>query len=100
MNAELEQAKLEAERARKRLVATLDEIEEKLTPGALADHAWSGVIEKGSEIAEEAVAAVKSRPATTAGVIAGFALFLARGRIVSAASRLVSRKGKGGKRTD
>lgn len=100
MSAELEQARIEAERARKRVVATLDAIEEKLAPGALADHAWSGMMEKGTEIAEEAVAAVRSRPAATAGVIAGFALFLARGRIVSAASRLVSRKGKGRKRTD
>lgn len=90
MNPDIEHAKIEAERARKRLAATLDEIFDKLTPGALANRAWSGVRDKGSELADGAVEVVKARPAATAGVIAAGLLFLARGRIVSAASRLVA----------
>ncbi|MGE5722161.1 MAG: DUF3618 domain-containing protein [Sphingomonadales bacterium] len=92
MSAGLEQAKLDAERARKRLASTLGELQQRLKPGALAGQAWSGVREKGSEIADDAVEAVRERPAATAGVLAAFALFLARGQIISAASRLAFRR--------
>lgn len=99
MNPDIEHAKIEAERARKRLAATLDDIFERLTPGALANRAWSGVRDKSSELADGAVDAVKARPAATAGVLAAGLLFLARGRIVSAASRLVAGDDKGRKKS-
>jgi ElaB/YqjD/DUF883 family membrane-anchored ribosome-binding protein len=100
MNDRIEKAKREADRARQQFIGTLDSIEDKLNPAALADHAWSGVVEKGSEIADEAITAVKNRPAAAAGVVAALGLFLARGRIISAASRLVSRKEKRGSKRD
>jgi ElaB/YqjD/DUF883 family membrane-anchored ribosome-binding protein len=94
MSVAIEQAKIEAERARKRLATTLNDVQEKLKPASLASQAWSGVRDKGSEIADEAVEAVKGRPAAAAGVLAACLLFLGRGRIISAASRLVARGGK------
>ena len=98
MSEELEQAMLEAERARDRLESTFDTLQDrvfgafqkKLTPGAIASQAWNGVREKGSEIADEAVEAVKSRPVAVTGAVAAFLMFLARGRIASTASRLWS----------
>lgn len=98
MSAPLEQAKYEAERACARFTVTLETVQtalvgtfrERLTPTALANHAWAEVREKGSEIADEAVEAVKARPLMATGAVAAFFVFLARGRIASAASRLWS----------
>lgn len=98
MSARLEQAKYEAEAARKRFTGTLEVLQgtlvgtfrERLTPTALANKAWTEVREKGSEIADEAVEAVKARPLIASGAVAAFFVFLARGRIASAASRLWS----------
>ena len=100
MSDKVEAARREAERARKQLAGTLDEIEDRLNPASLADHAWSGVVEKGGEIADDAIAALRNRPAAAAGVLAAFGLFLARGPIISAASRLVSGKEKKRPRRD
>ena len=91
MSVQIERAKIEAERARKRLGSTMGALQQRLKPGALADQAWSGVKDRGGEIADEAMDAVKARPAATAGVIAAFLLFLARRPIVSGASRLWNR---------
>jgi hypothetical protein len=84
----LETAKMEAERARRRLGATITTVQQRLKPAALADHAWSGVKDKGSELADGAVEAVKARPAAAAGAVAALFLFLARRPIVSGASKL------------
>jgi hypothetical protein len=65
-----------------------------LTPTALANRAWTEVREKGGEIADEAVEAVKARPLMATGAVAAFFLFMARGRIASAASRLWSQDDK------
>ena len=93
MNARLEQAKIESERARKRVASTLGALQHRLRPATLANQAWSGVREKGSELADDAVQAVKERPIASSGLLAAFALFLAREPILSAASRLFSRGG-------
>lgn len=84
----IEAAKLEAERARQRLGTTLATLQQKLKPGALADQAWTGVKDKGSELADGAVGVVKARPAATAGALAALFLFLARRPIVSGAAKL------------
>lgn len=94
MTERIEQAKREADAARGELASTLASLQQKL-PASLANQAWSGVRDKGSELADEAVEVVKARPAAAAGVLAAFALFLARGQIVSAASRVMARAKNG-----
>jgi hypothetical protein len=84
----LEAARIEAERARRRFGDTMANVQQRLKPGALADQAWTGVKDKGSELADGAVEAVKARPAAAAGAIAALFLFLARRPIVSGATRL------------
>lgn len=86
--ARIEAAKMEAERARKQLGTTMTSLQQRLKPGALADQAWTGVKDKGSELADGAVEAVKARPAAAAGAVAAIFLFLARRPIVSGATRL------------
>lgn len=85
--------KREAEAARARLSSTLGALHYRLQPGRIASNAWEGVKDKGSVIAEDAVEAVKARPAIVSGVLAAFTLFFARKPLKSAVSRLFSRHG-------
>jgi hypothetical protein len=87
---ELTMAKQEAERARRRLAATAAELQQRLKPGTLAQNAWSGVKDKGGEIADDAVEAVKARPVPVAAFLTAFTLFLARAPLKAAVSRLFS----------
>lgn len=96
MNPRLEQAKMRRERAQLRLAGTLGALQQRLKPTALAEQAWSGVRDKSSELADDAIQAVKARPVAASGLIAAFALYLAREPIMSAASRLLGR-GENGK---
>lgn len=81
-------AKAESQRARGLFLSTATALQQRLRPGTLASQAWTGVKEKGGEIADDAVEAVKHRPAIASGVAAAFLLFLAREPIISAASRM------------
>jgi hypothetical protein len=85
---EIRRAKLAAEQARARFAATAAELQARLRPGTLANNAWEGVKDKGSELADDAVQAVKGRPRTVSAVLAVFTLFLAREPIRSAIGRL------------
>ena len=87
---ELTRAKQEAERARRRLAATAAELQERLKPGTLASNAWAGVKDKGGEIADDAVDAVKARPVPVAEALTAFTLFLARAPLKAAVTRLFS----------
>jgi hypothetical protein len=87
---ELTRARREAEQARRRLAATLAELQARLRPGAIASNAWEGVKDKSGAMADDAVEAVKSRPVIVSAVLAAFTLFLARAPLRSAASRLFS----------
>jgi hypothetical protein len=86
--ARIEAAKTDAERARRRLGETVSTLQQRLKPGTLADHAWTGVKDKGSDLADGAVEAVKARPAAAAGAVAAVLLFLARKPIASGATKL------------
>ena len=88
----LQQAKSDAVTARARFLETLEQTQQRLKPGNLANEAWTGVKGKTSEAAGNAVDAVKSRPKTVALVLGGLALFLARRPIGRAATGLVSRR--------
>ena len=89
---ELTRAKQEAETARRRLLATVGELQERLSPAKIANNAWEGVKDRSGEIAEDAVQAVKARPVAVSAALGAFTLFLARSPIRSGISRLFARK--------
>lgn len=87
---ELEAAKREVGAARRRLETTLAELQSRLRPGNLAGEAWDGVKDKGADLADGALAAVKKRPGAVSVALGAFALFLARDPIKRAVNRMVS----------
>ena len=82
-------ARAEVERSRTRVMATAQELQERLSPKVLAKDAWQGAKEKGADLAEDAVDAVKARPLTATGVAAAITVFLARDPLIDLAGRLV-----------
>ena len=93
---EIAAARIEAERARFRLMESARELQDRLSPANLAQSAWVGAKEKGADLAEDAVDAVRRRPAIASGVVAAIALFLAREPLIDAAGKLA--KGVNAKR--
>jgi hypothetical protein len=85
---ELIRARQEAETARRQLLATVAELQERLSPATIANNAWEGVKDRSGEIAEDAVQAVKARPVAVSAALGAFTLFLARGPIRSGMARL------------
>lgn len=90
---EVAAARIEAARARARLMDTARELQDRLSPGTLAQNAWAGAKSKGADLAEEAVDAVKRRPAIAGGVVAALALFLAREPLMDMAGKLAGEVG-------
>jgi len=90
VSVELVKARIEAEAARRRLTATIGELQQRLKPATLATNAWEGMKDKSGELAEDAVQAVKSRPVAVSAVLAAVTLFLARAPIKSAVAGLFS----------
>lgn len=88
----IERAKIEAEQARKQLANTLGAVQYRLRPANLMSDAWDGVRDKSSALADDAVQAVKDRPAAASGVVAAVAIFLAREPILKAVSRFFASK--------
>jgi hypothetical protein len=86
--AEILAARAEVERSRTRVMATAQELQERLSPKVLAKGAWQGAKEKGADLAEDAVDAVRSRPLTTTGVVAAITMFLAREPLIDLAGKL------------
>ena len=85
-------ARAEVDRRRARVMATAHELQERLSPKTLAKGAWQGAKEKGADLAEDAVDAVKARPLATTGVMAAITMFLAREPLIDLASRAVGDK--------
>ncbi len=85
---EVAAARIGAERARARLMDTARELQERLSPGNLAQSAWEGAKSKGADLAEDAVDAVRRRPAIAGGLVAAIALFLARAPLIEMAGKL------------
>ena len=94
---EIAAAGIEAERARAKLMETARELQERLSPAVLAQNAWEGAKSKGADLAEDAVDAVRRRPAIAGGIAAAIALFLAREPLIDMAGKLAG--GVTGKRT-
>jgi len=95
-------ARAEVDRRRARVMATAHELQERLSPKTLAKGAWQGAKEKGADLAEDAVDAVKARPLATTGVIAAITMFLAREPLIDLATRAVGdkKKTRKGRRAD
>jgi Protein of unknown function (DUF3618) len=93
--ADIERARREAVHARARLEATVAEAQQRLRPGSLAGEAWDGVKDKGADLADGALQAVKKRPGAVSLALGAFALFLARAPLKRAAGRLFSGKDEG-----
>lgn len=87
---DLEQAKRGAIRARERFERTLAAVQQRLSPGNLAEEAWEGVKDKGADVADGALKAVKKRPAAVSLALGAFALFLARAPLKRAVRRMIS----------
>ena len=95
-------ARAEVERTRARLMHSAHALQDRLSPKTLARDAWGGAKEKGAELAEDAVDAVRSRPLAATGVVAAIVTFLAREPLMDLAGQLagaVSGKRKGRKKT-
>src|SRR3954464_5504372 len=87
-DAQIATARADVERRRSRLMATAHELQERLSPKTLAKDAWQGAKEKGADLAEDAVDAVKSRPIAATGVVAAITMFLAREPLWELATKL------------
>lgn len=89
--AAVEQAKREAEAARRRLDSTLVALQQRLHPKSLATEAWDGVKEKSGDLAEGALGAVKQRPGAVSLAVGAAVLFLARDPLRRAVGRMFAK---------
>ncbi len=80
-------ARAEVERTRTRLIETAQELQQRINPKTLAQNVWHDAKEKGADLAEDAVDAVRNRPVAVGGVAAALALFLARGPLLDLAKK-------------
>lgn len=87
-------ARAEVDRSRARVMASAHELQDRLSPKTLARNTWQGAKEKGADLAEDAVDAVKARPLAATGVVAAITMFLAREPLIDLATRLVGEKKK------
>jgi ElaB/YqjD/DUF883 family membrane-anchored ribosome-binding protein len=91
---EIAAARMDVKRSRARVMATAHELQERLSPKALARNTWQGAKEKGADLAEDAVDAVKARPFAATGVVAAITMFLAREPLLDLAGKVVGKAGK------
>ena len=91
---EIAEARQEVARTRARLMDTAHQLQDRLSPKTLAKGAWEGAKEKGADLAEDAVDAVKARPLATTGVVAAITMFLAREPLIDLAGRLAESVGE------
>jgi len=91
---EIAAARFEAERRRAQVIATAHELQERLSPKTLAKGAWQGAKEKGADLAEDAVDAVRTRPLAATGIVAAITMFLAREPLIELAGKITSSASK------
>lgn len=77
-DVKVEAARIEVERSRAQMLDTAKLLQRRLEPGKLTRDAWQSAKEKGADLAEDAVDAVRQRPYAAGGVVAALALFIAR----------------------
>ncbi len=78
-------ARIEVAKRRAALIDVVRELQVRLQPATLATEAWEKAKNKGADLAEGAVDAVKARPVAVGGIAAALAMFLAREPIKDAA---------------
>lgn len=83
-DVKIARARGQAEAARARLMATLEEIKARLSPQKVTSDVVQGAKNKSLEVADQTVTAVKERPVVVAGIAAATALFLARKPLIAA----------------
>ena len=83
-------AEFEVDRARGKLIATLNEVSRQFEPHRLMEEAWDKAKDKGASLAEDAVDAVSRRPVATGAVIAGLIAFFAREPLMDLAGKLAN----------
>jgi ElaB/YqjD/DUF883 family membrane-anchored ribosome-binding protein len=83
-------AELEVDRTRGRLTASLQELSRQFAPHRLMEEVWEKAKDKGADLAEDAVDAVRARPYAATGVVAAIAMFIAREPLMDLAGRLVN----------
>ena len=91
-------AEAAVEAARDRLIDTVQDIAQQLEPRRLIGELWEDAKNKGADLAEEAVDAVKARPLAATGVVAAIAMFLAREPIADLAGKMLDGFGDNKKR--
>ena len=93
---QIKAAEFEVDRARARLLATLNELSSQFQPHRLVQEVWETAKDKGADLA---VDAVRARPLAATGVVAAITMFLAREPLMDLAGRVVGgAKGKSRKR--
>lgn len=100
-SSEIAAAREEVERRRARLMTTAQTLQDRLSPKTLARDAWEGAKDKGADLAEKSVDAVRARPFAATGVVAAITMFLAREPLMDLAHKVmdgVSEKRKSSKR--
>jgi hypothetical protein len=86
---EIAAARDEVERRRARLMSTAQVLQERLSPKTLARGAWQGAKDKGADLAEKSVDAVRARPLAATGVVAAITMFLAREPLMDLAHKMM-----------
>ena len=81
-------AQIEVDRTRAALIETVYALRTRLEPQKVMSEAWEKAKNKGADLAEDAVDAVKSRPVAVGGVVAALAMFFAREPIKDAAVKI------------
>jgi ElaB/YqjD/DUF883 family membrane-anchored ribosome-binding protein len=83
-------AEVEVDRTRIRLTASLQELSRQFAPHRLMVEVWEKAKDKGADLAEDAVDAVRARPYAATGVVAAIAMFIAREPLMDLAGKLVN----------
>ena len=91
---EIAAARIAVERSRARVMATAHELQDRVSPKTLARTTWQGAKEKGADLAEDAVDAVRARPVAATGVVAALAMFLAREPLMDLAGKVAGSVGE------
>ena len=81
-------ARIEVAKRRAALIDVVHLLQARLAPSTLASEAWEKAKNKGADLAEGAVDAVKARPVAVGGIAAALAMFLAREPIKDAAVKI------------
>ena len=91
---EIAAARLEVDRSRARVMSTAHELQDRLSPRTIAKGAWQGAKEKGADLAEDAVDAVRARPIAATGLVAAITMFLAREPLMDLAGKIAGSVGE------